>query len=659
MSLLARLVPYLPAQGDSESTEGQRSRPASAPKSTSKRWRITRILSGIRWIVLGIAGVVAFVFGCIGYNEYYNHLLEIHQVDYGPRWSDDVFHSVGLFLPGSGPTRTGLPIWLDIARFLATAVAGYAALAGLYSLFRDRVQEIRVPFMRNHVVVCGLGYVGHIFLRDIRDKGAFRSRLRRKLNVVAIEIDPANPLIEVWRSSGIPVIVGDAQLKRTLSAAGVQRASHLLAVCAEDAANTQITAVAQELVASEHRGELQCLARIGDPHMCELLRSEELNKELNKELNGTADLDHTASPSSSLDFFNTDEIGARLWLRQFRAFDDDERQPHLLVSRLDGLSVWLVRHAARLWFEKREKSDVIKAVPLWITIIDDDADKRIKDLKDEHLALEGVCEFVHASISHRGLRVELRERHAQKDAPPLTRAYVSAYRDEDALATALKLQSALDPAIPMVVALSRTQGVGQVIKDVDTAAELSDSNIKMFPTLERTCTTDLVRGGSSEPFAEAIHNRWREDARKRGKKAPTWEKLDESRKESSRAQARDIKVKVQKLRCTITPLHEWGATEFEFTADEVEYLARYEHERWNREREDAGWRQVPGPTKLDPHAPTEADAEEKTTPYMIAFDELPEDIADYDRDFVRAIPELLASAGLQITRRKDTRPTDR
>ena len=341
------------------------------------------------------------------------------------------------------------------------------------------------------------------------------------------------------------------------------------------------------------------------------------------------------TPSSSVDFFNTDEVGARLWLQKFPFFDDQSRQAHLLVSRLDGLGIWLIRHAARLWY------DAHKDLPLWISVVDDDAAKRVQALTDQHPALERVCRFVPTSTMHRDVH-ELPKKHADGTAPPLTRAYVTAYRDEDALETALELRSLLDPATPLVVALSRTQGVGRIISDASANEELSNLNIEMFPTLERTCTTDLVRGGSSEPFAEALHSRWRKEKLEKGEDAPTWDELDESRKESSRAQARDIRVKVHKYGCTIVPLDDWDAKHFAFEDEEVEELARDEHKRWNHERAANGWRQVDGAIKSDPIA--------KTTPYMVPFDELPDDIAEYDRMFVREIPKILASAGLQIKR---------
>ena len=111
-----------------------------------------------------------------------------------------------LFLMGS-PGTTGLPVKIEIARILAPVVAGWAALSGLALLFHDRFQQLRIPLMRGHVVICGLGYVGSLFGDHLRKAGH---------QVVVVELDPANPLLEVCRSWRSPVVVGDARLESTL-----------------------------------------------------------------------------------------------------------------------------------------------------------------------------------------------------------------------------------------------------------------------------------------------------------------------------------------------------------------------------------------------------------------------------------------------------------
>lgn len=557
------------------------------------RQSFVRVLADYRWYVIGAGGIVAFVLGCIGFWQLRSNAAP----------SDVVYKSLKLFLIVGDESH--VPISLDIARFLAPVVAAGAGLSGLASLFRDRVQQMKIPLMRGHTVMCGLGYVGSVFLRHLREAGE---------PVVVIESDAANPSIEMCRSLNVPVIVGDAQLPRTLLAAGVDRAARVLAVCSQDAVNAEIVAVAGHLALGRSSGALSCLARIGQPELCALLRIREV---------GLADV------ASALAFFNTNEISARLMLDAF-PIDTERDRPHILVADLDSLGAWVVYHGARGWYEHRADN----TTPLVVTVVDHHADQRVESLVGRYPALDKVCEFIPipASVSeiHR-----LREHHADVAAPPLTRAYVSACDDGYAVEMGLQLRHELDAAIPLVVALARSDGVARLLDGSGSAEGL---NIDVFPSLEKTCTVELIWGGSYEAIAHAIHRRWCAEQLASGKPAPSWSELDESRKESSRSQARHIAVKLRSIACDIVPLRDWDASEFAFCDDEVEMLGIAEHDRWMAERLANGW------------SLGDKGIEHKTTPYLVPFADLPDDIAEYDRIFVRQIPALLASAGLQVVR---------
>ena len=69
----------------------------------------------------------------------------------------------------------------------------------------------------------------------------------------------------------------------------------------------------------------------------------------------------------------------------------------------------------------------------------------------------------------------------------------------------------------------------------------------------------------------------------------------------------------------------------------MEYLAEQEHEAWVAERIANGW--VSG---------DQVDAEKKTTPYLVPYNKLPEDIKQLDRDPVRNIPLLLERIGMAV-----------
>jgi hypothetical protein len=67
-------------------------------------------------------------------------------------------------------------------------------------------------------------------------------------------------------------------------------------------------------------------------------------------------------------------------------------------------------------------------------------------------------------------------------------------------------------------------------------------------------------------------------------------------------------------------------------------LARMEHARWNAERFLAGWSYAPGKKNV----------ERKTSPWLVGWGELPEEIREYDREAVRNIPHLVALSGRRI-----------
>ena len=74
--------------------------------------------------------------------------------------------------------------------------------------------------------------------------------------------------------------------------------------------------------------------------------------------------------------------------------------------------------------------------------------------------------------------------------------------------------------------------------------------------------------------------------------------------------------------------------------EQVEKLARAEHDRWVAERESDGWTWGP-----------EKDVQAKTSPYLVPYNELTEEVKDYDREPMRGLVARLAAAGYALVRR--------
>ena len=146
-----------------------------------------------------------------------------------------------------------------------------------------------------------------------------------------------------------------------------------------------------------------------------------------------------------------------------------------------------------------------------------------------------------------------------------------------------------------------------------------------------------------EPVARAIHEQYLTKRAADGQPSAggvPWEQLDEGLRRSNRAQAGDIERKLLSIGCRFAAIDAADADAFDgFTATELEELGRQEHERWVDERLAAGWR-------LGPRGPL-------TSPDLVSWEELPEPRRELDREAVRAIPTVLAAAGLAVSRVAD------
>jgi hypothetical protein len=149
--------------------------------------------------------------------------------------------------------------------------------------------------------------------------------------------------------------------------------------------------------------------------------------------------------------------------------------------------------------------------------------------------------------------------------------------------------------------------------------------------------------GQQERIAQALHDFYRRTmATSGGASAAPWDALPDSLRASNRAQAADIATKLTRTGFIVVP--DDGAPPDHFTSSEIDLLGSLEHGRWVDERRASGWTDGP----RDPVA--------KTSPHLVAWDELDETTRDIDRDFVAALPDLLADAGLHVRRIAPGRP---
>jgi hypothetical protein len=169
--------------------------------------------------------------------------------------------------------------------------------------------------------------------------------------------------------------------------------------------------------------------------------------------------------------------------------------------------------------------------------------------------------------------------------------------------------------------------------------------------LDDGCCDVAFADTNHERLARAIHAGFvAEQKPNRGAEDPgmqPWGQLSEVFRESNRQQADHIAVKMRAIGCDVVPERDPrpAVTSFERTVStgqsEEEVLAAMEHNRWNAERWLAGWTLASGPKNLA----------RRTSPHLVPWAGLPEDVKGYDRTAVRLIPALLTSVGLKACRR--------
>ena len=106
-------------------------------------------------------------------------------------------------------------------------------------------------------------------------------------------------------------------------------------------------------------------------------------------------------------------------------------------------------------------------------------------------------------------------------------------------------------------------------------------------------------------------------------------------------QARSYCDKVRLLGCELVLAQECDEASRvrSLSEDEVEFLARVEHDRWVEERTRAGWTYG-----------AEKDVERRISPYLVGWEELSDEVREYDRAPMREMIALVESAGLAVTR---------
>ncbi|MCB1022472.1 MAG: potassium channel protein [Acidobacteria bacterium] len=187
------------------------------------------LIGGLLWgvLILGTAGY-RLIEGRPLFDSFYMALISLTTVGYTEVWdltlAERVFTSV-LLMVGVTVVFAAIGIMSDLVLQLE-----------LENFFGRKRTQRMLKKLDNHYIVCGAGRVG---------RGVIRELQRGRAQVVLIDSSADRA---AWAEElGVPTLIADATLDKTLLEAGIDKAKGLVAAIGSDAENVYVTLTARGL----------------------------------------------------------------------------------------------------------------------------------------------------------------------------------------------------------------------------------------------------------------------------------------------------------------------------------------------------------------------------------------------------------------------------
>jgi hypothetical protein len=561
----------------------------------------------VRWLVVGAFAAVAFVLGYVGLREYVSqqYLAPGAVPEYGRGWADILFYDIQLFVlaaaPAGGPGPIPLP--LGIARFLAPATALAATVETVRLLLSEQLRRWAAARASGHAIVTGDGPVAAELARKLRAEHR---------TVVLVSTTPAaasGPAgTAAVRDRQLLEVSGDPTDAGTLRAAGLRRADVLYACTELSTTNAATVLRARELWQDQHR-PLVAFAQVRDAEICLTLRTRRIGTEDNLRFR--------------LDFFDVQGLAARALLDQHPVTADRAWPAQVVIIGFGLLGRAVLREIAR-----RPRPDGSR-LEVWI----------------RGASAEGMREFLKLfpAVSRTcSVTVDGSATERPGDREP-TVVFVCLPDNDDALSAGLAAgQSLTTRSGRVVICLHEPSPFGAVLTGQPSVLDDEQGRLAVFGVIEEGCVPGRIREDLHDQLARAVHQAYlnqcaaQGDSPERNPSMRPWAELPDDLKQANLAQAADISRKLRAIGCAIVP-ESAAASEFAFTAAEIEGLAEQEHVRWMQERHARGY--VPGPDRAAGQHPD-----------LVPWADLNESARNKDRNAVREIPLILRQAGFQIIR---------
>jgi hypothetical protein len=513
--------------------------------------------------------------------------------------------------------------WAVIRVYMTTAGFTWDSFAARH-LAREHVVIVagRSPIVREDSALPGAGRSS----RPPVDKVALAIDLAlslaptRRVVLCLPRLDDASPS-RLWEA-GVTVLRGELAMPAVLEATGVRRASLLIAM--RDHHDENVVLVRAALAPSFGNSALECRCMIEPLSVRRELRLDDYLEP------------HTLA---RVRLFNESELLARRIVRDYppdAPVATGQARVHLLLVGLGSVGQSILLQMARMGHYRSGHKPKL-------TVVDREVKARWREIRE---ACPAVTEWLDVE-THETRIEEVSEAeidHWARDEYPITMVYVCTRNELANLRISRLLMRGFiaraesDPrsAVPDVVALDPPGGC--VLSDFALHGE-HRGRFHVFSLLRseqgqsRSAIAESVLSETDDQRARLLHEDYcasddracaLDPSRRRAAANLPWEVLPETYRQSNRLSADHIDVK---LRAVSRQLAARGsAPESPLSAEELETLARMEHDRWWAERALDGWTYA-----------EQRNNQRKHHPNMLPWAALSEPVRQLDRDNVQNI----------------------
>jgi hypothetical protein len=262
-----------------------------------------------------------------------------------------------------------------------------------------------------------------------------------------------------------------------------------------------------------------------------------------------------------------------------------------------------------------------------VIVADDRAEAMVKNVRRRHPRIIEIIDIQCAPL------------HACADFIQKGDEIVYVCLDDEASGVALGLSLQV-PSIKPHVTIVQTWTRHSLL-EVTAGCVTGNASIEHVGILDAMDDIDNLLGSVTERFAQAIHDYYRAGPHGTVDGSVEWKDLQPHLKDQNRDQAANFQARLNDIHAYIVPsLSVIDHSTFSFTHEQVEEMAKNEHERWMNREKASGYSRGPRGEGRNKKAMTHSD--------LVPYEELKHEEQEKDRQAVKNIPRVLWRAGYGV-----------